>query len=67
MGNCDLAIIINDWAYILSGKEYNNVDEAIGIAIAKYEHYIETLKQQAEKPEEIESDIRKIQVYEIVG
>ncbi|HEC64640.1 hypothetical protein LCGC14_0615330 [marine sediment metagenome] len=67
MGNADLIIIINGVKVIkILGTEYSGdgYDNAIKKAIEKYREYIINLTESAEFPKEIDSYIRKIEVYE---
>jgi len=68
MGNPDLIIIINGYKVIeVLGSEYdgNLYDMAIKIAIGRFRAYIDKLLDEADKPEEIDTIVRKIEVYEI--
>ena len=69
MGNPDLIIIINDYKVIeVLGTEYdiyNHLyDEAIKIAMRKFGDFVEQNRKEAEKPEEVEDWVRKIEVFE---
>jgi hypothetical protein len=68
MGNSDLIIIINGEKVIkVLGSEYdgNGYDEAIKIAIERFNKYMEELKLHADFPEHLEDLVRKIEVFRL--
>jgi hypothetical protein len=68
MGNPDLAIVFNhgEISFFINGADYETRKEAIDIGIYKYESYIEEAKSIADKPEELNFEIKSINIYEVI-
>ena len=67
MGNADLIIIINGYkVFEIMGTEYegNGYDEVIKMVIEKFNQHINEMKELADKPEEIDEVVKKIEVFE---
>jgi len=70
MGNPDLVIIINrgEYNFILKGIEYNGHmynDIVFKIATERYIDWANGIAKIADKPEELNFMIKKIEIYEI--
>lgn len=65
MGNLDLIFIINEFAFLVRGKEYDNRSDAIEIATRKWLCFVQNVRNDADFPEEIEGEIKSIKIYEI--
>jgi hypothetical protein len=69
MGNPTLIIIFNngEFVFIISGNEYNTREEAISISLTKRRLAIGKRYEEADNPEELNFDIKSINIYEIWG
>lgn len=67
MGLPDLIIVFNNGevSFFIRGTDYKNREEAINIGIKKWNQYIAYVMQEADKPEELNLEIRSINIYEI--
>lgn len=68
MGNPDLVVIINHIStFIVKGKEYDGeyYKGAIDIAVKRYIEQAKEILKTADKPEELNFSIRKIEIYEL--
>lgn len=66
MGNPDLIVIINSEKIIkIKGTEYAGTwtDAAIALAVCRYRKYIIELKKSVPKPEEIDGEVKKIEIF----
>ena len=67
MGNCDLCIVFNgEIAFIVLGTQYETHRQAINLAMNYYTLHIDSVKEVADFPEQIEGEIKKIEIVEIV-
>jgi len=67
MGNPDLLIVFNNGEinFLIKGTDYNTQKEAIDIGLFKYGEYINEVMDIADKPEELNFEIRSINIYTI--
>lgn len=67
MGNPDLVIIINNGekSFQIDGGYYTSRSEAILIAIEKWEKWTEGVENIADKPEELNFELREIKIVEL--
>lgn len=65
MGNEDLAITINNYTFLILGREYSDNWEAIKKAKIRFDNSIRELKKFADFPEDIDDTIKNIEVRPI--
>jgi len=67
MGNPDLVMVFNNGevSIIINGIDYNTRKEAIDIGLLKYGEYVNEIMDIADKLEELNFEIRSINIYEI--
>ena len=67
MGNPDLCMVFNNGevSFIIKGTDYNTRKEAIDIGLFKYGAYADEVFEMADKPEELNFEIKSINIYEI--
>ena len=65
MGNPDLVIVFNDGekSFVINGNYYNTRKEAIDIGLYRYGRYVNEVMDIADKPEELNFEIRSINIY----
>ena len=64
MGNEDLIIVINnEVVIIILGKDYDNRNDAIKMAIDKWVKQQEHTKKICDFPEEINNEVQSVKVY----
>ena len=66
MGNSDLIIIVNGMAYLILGRNYRDRNEAVRSVINHWEAERVHTKKICDFPEQIDTEIKTIQVIEIV-
>ena len=66
MGAADLIIVINKSSFLVNGDEYMNHNQAIAIAIARFEARCKLIQEQSNYPDELigMDMIKEIQVYD---
>ena len=68
MGNPDLVVVFNQKeSFFINGADYNTRKEAIDIGLLKYGNYVNEIRGMADYPEELNFEIKSINIYEIVG
>jgi len=65
MGRPDLVVCINGIAFLIKEDAYNSDEQAIEIAMLKHRKRINDLKCCVEFPEDIDSNIQEIKVYDL--
>ena len=66
MGNPDLIAIVNNKEIVkIKGTEYSGVytDDVFSLAVTKFREQINKIKKVADYPGEIESEIKKIEIF----
>lgn len=68
MGNPNLVAVVNGkYAFIVLGEEYDqNGWTPINLVIDKFLKYIIKLKENADFPEEINQEINRIEIFELI-
>jgi hypothetical protein len=68
MGNPDLCIVFNNGevAFLLPGLKYDTRGMALTWAVYQWEEYKKEVYEIADKPEELNLEIRSINIYEII-
>ena len=67
MGNPDLVIVFNngEMNFLIKGIDYETRENALGIGIMKWQEFVKEAMEIADKPEELNFEIRSINFYEL--
>ncbi|MBU1082576.1 MAG: hypothetical protein KKB59_18965 [Spirochaetes bacterium] len=67
MGNHDLVIGIAGYAFIVRGSDYNHESDAVNMAMAQFKTLMESIRKEADYPQDIRDEFSSIDVFQLVN